>query len=591
MKKELQNNFIIISIIILCVLITCVILYFIFKPHKQNYVNTKYFRDIRENFDIKELLLNKQCKDGNCVGLGKGFLLRDIDFLSSDSLDSFFIEGKDVFNNVNFVKNPDSFSFAKGSNLNYTIEEKESTSLVSKTLINETNLGGSFPTATFSIDGSFKTLFNKSSSSLSNIQSAYLDIHNNSGSINYKYATKFDDINLKMIEQFHRLPPIIGKIDDGPGSGLYYDFRQYNDFLRDWGSHIITKLIYGCKITFWKFIESNKSNDSKRLAASLCAEAKSYVSDILKPLKENFCNNDMDCNNDGNCINNKCKCKDPFFGENCSMSCPVCKNDSKCNKITGKCDCELGWSGSDCSLKDSRLAGLCAKFSSVDSSELDSRSVKTIVIISGGSREKRLELFEENINLTNLNEPLIRKTISEFLGSVDESDNPTNFAFTPIWVVISEYFRSIEYGGKNKLFIEQLLNNLEAAYFYGPLNNCNCTTLKSRDNIVYQEFKTIPTEGGLLNKFGCWVKKEGCSTDNDCKFSLLNGFCRAGGSSAFVKGEQKFGDKYNTKIRFNPTGDSNDGINDSCSISASGCKCDNKLVGDDILPDRYIWLQ
>ena len=96
MKKELQNNFIIISIIILCVLITCVILYFIFKPHKQNYVNTKYFRDIRENFDIKELLLNKQCKDGNCVGLGKGFLLRDIDFLSSDSLDSFFIEGKDV---------------------------------------------------------------------------------------------------------------------------------------------------------------------------------------------------------------------------------------------------------------------------------------------------------------------------------------------------------------------------------------------------------------------------------------------------------------------------------------------------------------
>ena len=73
----------------------------------------------------------------------------------------------------------------------------------------------------------------------------------------------------------------------------------------------------------------------------------------------------MDCNNDGNCINNKCKCKDPFFGENCSMSCPVCKNDSKCNKITGKCDCELGWSGSDCSLKDSRLAGLCAKFSSV----------------------------------------------------------------------------------------------------------------------------------------------------------------------------------------------------------------------------------
>ena len=574
-------------LIIITSILLGIILFFLLKM-KQNFrlKSKEKFKNIKENFEIKDLLLSNQCKTGNCEGLGKGFLLRDIDFLNSDSLDSFFIEGKDVFNDVNFVTYPDSFTFTKGSNLSYTIEDKESTSLVAKTLINETNLGGSFPTATFSIDGSFRTLFNKSSSSLTNIQSANLDIHNNAGSINYKYTTRFDKINPELIKHFHKLHPIIGTIDDGTGTGPYYDFKQYNEFLRQWGSHIITKLVYGCKITFWKLIESNKSNDSKRLAASLCLEANS----LLKDVKEGFCNTDSDCKNDGSCTDNRCKCKDPFFGDNCTLSCPVCKNNGNCDKITGKCICDIGWVGSDCSVKDTRLTGACAKFSSVNTSELDTKSVKTIVIISGSTHEKRLELFQDNISLSNFNEPAIRKNIAEFLNAVDESSNPTNFSFTPIWVILSEYFRSIDFDGKNRLYIEQLLNNLEAAYFYGPLNNCNCPTLKSKDNIIYQEFKRIPTDGGLISKYGCWVKKEGCISDKDCHFSLIDG-CRAGGPSAFTKGDQKFGDKYNTKIRFVPVGETHEGINETCSISSTGCKCDSKLVGDDILPDRYIWIQ
>ena len=257
-------------------------------------------------------------------------------------------------------------------------------------------------------------------------------------------------------------------------------------------------------------------------------------------------------------------------------SCLDAGNISK-NELEAKACLEFSGPTSDIT------ADMCSKYTKDEKEKSKSIETNRNTIILGGTRKTRESFILKGITDEN---------IKAFLDSSDKSDQAIGHNFTPIWEIYQQVsttdgcLSDVDKG--NPLSEEckdlQRCLNLEAAYAYQTVD---CELLKTPNDIIYQSFQAV-RDIPSVNTYKCVAAKEGCTdTSSDCHLSKSG--CKAYGPSAFVKGDNYFGNLYKTKIKGSKEGSTWDGINNSCNFSGAQCKCDKMWSGG--LPERILWDQ
>lgn len=183
--------------------------------------------------------------------------------------------------------------------------------------------------------------------------------------------------------------------------------------------------------------------------------------------------------------------------------------------------------------------------------------------IVGGTASTRAALLNEN-------NP---KTLADFINSAANADEAIAHRFTSIWDIVSFAFI-------NDASMLQRSENLRAAYDGWMAFGC---PLLHSGTVTYQKFQAMPGSVGEVVKYGCWNKKQGCSSDDDCHLGGAGSVCYCYGNSCIHVDSTNRG-----VVRTGQTGSYDQDINNSCYYKFfAHCNCDTmKIVG---LGDRFIW--
>jgi hypothetical protein len=228
----------------------------------------------------------------------------------------------------------------------------------------------------------------------------------------------------------------------------------------------------------------------------------------------------------------------------------------------------------------------CGAYSSAQKQEAESFATNEEENILGGTEATRQALLNG----------VTQQTLADFVNSADQADEAVEHGWTPIWSLLySLYGPNCDASQKGSCANYQRAVNLEAAYEGWLAVGCSTVSTEGTNVQAMMVASTDPTTG--VQTYGCWAKKEGCITDDDCHAGgFLRTNCYCYGSGCIVENpNQPVGDPaspsgYRDTIQLVQTGGYEEGVNNSCYYHIGGeCDCSvDQIVG---LPDRYLWQQ
>ena len=199
----------------------------------------------------------------------------------------------------------------------------------------------------------------------------------------------------------------------------------------------------------------------------------------------------------------------------------------------------------------------CGNYSKEDIQRVSGMSMSNKITLLGGTTETRSELQQKRTP----------ELIARFMREGETHPSPAIYKFESIWRVLKGRFI-----GEHSVSYARALNL--QAYYEGMLD-FGCSRDEVRGKVVLREF--VLTSGAAYRPlYECQIPPEGCQTDDDCSSNWYRCYCYG---ASCVDSRKVYDPSSKIKverfIRKTRSGDYDEGINNSCSLSWGSCDCDS----------------
>jgi len=210
---------------------------------------------------LADTQVSSACPDGICPGLGNGFYLSDTNAFSIQT------GGRVFFNNRKLGECATLSAHSESSrNFNNVSSMKEFVENSSAKL----DIGGGYNTGVLSIKGSAKMLTGHDSKLTSSFHSTHMDIVSLKQVVDLKddkACRAESNLDKGFLGKFNSLTPITSRSVGNPSA-----WNPYVQFLRNYGSHIMTQQGIGSLFQQWESDTASGSEVGKQLQIKACAQ-------------------------------------------------------------------------------------------------------------------------------------------------------------------------------------------------------------------------------------------------------------------------------------------------------------------------------
>ena len=151
----------------------------------------------------------------------------------------------------------------------------------------------------------------------------------------------------------------------------------------------------------------------------------------------------------------------------------------------------------------------CANVSKSESSSARHMSTNDKTIVRGGSEETRIKLLHDKS----------KELIEKFLSEANVAPSSVKYTFRAVWDILKSRFPS---GTPN------YIRGVNLRYYYLGFLNYGCSHIKS-GGVEIQKFDYTKRSKEMYPEYECSLAKEGCHSDNDCRYKPI--WCSCRGSS------------------------------------------------------------
>ena len=152
----------------------------------------------------------------------------------------------------------------------------------------------------------------------------------------------------------------------------------------------------------------------------------------------------------------------------------------------------------------------CANISKSESSKASDMSTTDKLFIRGGSRETRSQLLHDRS----------KELIQQLMNEAADTHSSVQHTFRAIWKVLQSRFPS---GSPN------YVRGLNLQYYYLGFLNYGCPNVKGgegNNKVQIQKFDYTKRSNDKYPEFECSLAKEGCHSDDDCRYKPIWCSCR-----------------------------------------------------------------
>ena len=200
----------------------------------------------------------------------------------------------------------------------------------------------------------------------------------------------------------------------------------------------------------------------------------------------------------------------------------------------------------------------CANISKSESSKASDMSTTDKLFIRGGSRKTRSQLLHDRS----------KELIQQLMNEAADTHSSVQHTFRAIWKVLQSRFPP---GSDN------YVRGLNLQYYYLGFLNYGCPYVKGgegNNKVQIQKFDYTQRSNDKLPEFECSLAKEGCHSDDDCRYKPIWCSCRGPTCVHYKTEEQDTG--ASKESAYANTGEDWGWHGCDWKVAGSWCACYNK---------------